>query len=156
MNISDHFTLEEVSFSQTASRNRIDNTPNAIVIVNATKAAKSLERVRAILQFPILISSWYRSQQTNRAVGGVPNSQHMTGEAIDFMCPHFGTPADICKKIISFPELITFDQLILEHTWIHISFSANPAIQNRKQVLSLLKSGHYANGLTNADGEPIP
>lgn len=155
MNISDHFTSDEVSFSQTASRNRIDNTPSPVVLANARMAAKSLERVRALLQFPILVSSWYRSQELNRLVGGVPNSQHITGEAIDFICPQFGTPADICKKIIHFPELVSFDQLILEHTWVHVSFSANPAIPNRKQVLSLLRSGHYSNGLTNSDGDPL-
>lgn len=154
-NLSDHFTLEEAVISQTASRQNIPNVPTVDIQIVMMKTARCLERIRALLQEPIIISSWYRSPALNHAVGGVPNSQHQTGEAVDFICPSFGTPADICKKIILYPELVSFDQLILEHTWIHISFSAVPTSPNRKQVLSLLQSGHYASGLTDNQGVPI-
>lgn len=155
MNISDHFTLEEAVFSQTASRRNIPNIPTQSIIDVMTKTAKSMERVRALFGIPLIISSWYRSSALNHAVGGTPNSQHMTGEAVDFIGPAYGTPADICKQLIKFPELISFDQLILEHTWVHVSFSAIPGVPNRKQVLSLLSSGHYASGLTDNQGVPI-
>lgn len=155
MHLSDHFTLEEAVLSQTASRQKIDNTPSSPVIATMMKTANGMERIRALLQFPLIISSWYRSPNLNHAVGGVPNSQHLTGEAVDFICPAFGTPRDICKRIIGFPELISFDQLILEHTWVHVSFSAIPTVPNKKQVLSLLSSGHYAAGLTDKEGVPI-
>lgn len=155
MNLSDHFSLEEAVLSQTASRQNIPNIPSASIKTVMIATAKGMERIRALLQFPVTISSWYRSPELNRAVGGVPNSQHQTGEAVDFICPAAGTPADVCKKILLYPELISFDQLILEHTWIHISFSADPTRPNRKQVLSLLQSGHYASGLTDSQGTPI-
>lgn len=152
MNLSDHFTLEEATLSQTASRQNIPNIPTTAIIGVMTATANRMERIRALLGHPITISSWYRSSALNRAVGGVPNSQHISGEAVDFICPAFGTPADICHAILGVPELISFDQLILEHTWVHISFSADPARPNKKQVLSLLQSGHYASGLTDNQG----
>lgn len=155
MNLSDHFTLEEATLSQTAERQKIPNVPSGEITAVMVKTAKSLERVRALLGIPMIISSWYRSPALNHAVGGVPNSQHLAGEAVDFIAPAYGTPADICKQIIRFPELVAFDQLILEHTWVHISFSGVPSIPNRKQVLSLLSSGHYASGLTDKEGVPI-
>lgn len=151
--LSDHFTLEEAVHSQTADRNGIDNAhPPISVITNATQTAKRMERIRALLQFPITVSSWIRSPILNAAIGGVSNSQHLTGEAVDFICPAFGTPLDICNRILSFGDLIRFDQLILEHSWVHISFSANPTVVNRREVLSLLKTGGYAQGLTDASG----
>lgn len=152
MNLSDHFTLEEAVLSQTAERQKISNVPSAAIVAVMIATAKSLERVRALLGVPISISSWYRSSALNFAVGGVPSSQHLKGEAVDFIAYGYGTPADICKQLIRYPELISFDQLILEHTWVHISFSSVPSIPNRKQVLSLLSSGHYANGLTDKEG----
>lgn len=155
MNLSDHFTLEEAVLSQTASRQNIPNAPTPDIIVTLTVTARQMERVRALLQNPITVSSWYRSPALNHAVGGVPNSQHQTGEAVDFICPGAGSPADICRSILLYPELITFDQLILEHTWVHISFSAVPSSPNRRQVLSLLSSGHYASGLTDSQGTPL-
>lgn len=153
--LSDHFSLAEATLSQTASRQKILNVPSAEVITVMTKTASRMERIRALLSNPIIISSWFRSAALNHAVGGVPNSQHITGEAVDFICPAYGTPLDICRAIIGVPELIIFDQLILEHTWVHVSFSSDPASLPRKQVLSLLQSGHYASGLTDSQGAPI-
>lgn len=155
MNLSDHFTLAEAILSQTAQRQKIPNDPSQAIVDVMKRTAKGMERVRALLGVPVTISSWYRSKDLNHAVGGVPNSQHISGEAVDFIAANYGTPVDVCRQIIKYPELIAFDQLILEHTWVHISFSSNPAVQNRKQVLSLLSSGHYANGLTDKEGVPI-
>ena len=153
--LSDHFTLDEATASQTASRKGIANVPSEVILANMYKTAKCMERLRALLQFPISISSWYRSPALNFEVGGVSTSQHLTGEAVDFNCFNYGPPVEVCKRILAFPELITFDQLILEHTWVHISFNANPSVPNRRQVLSLLQSGHYANGLTDKWGNPL-
>lgn len=155
MYLSDHFSLEEAVLSQTAQRNKIPNVPSDAIVSVMIRTAKSLERVRALLGVPLTVSSWYRSPEVNHAVGGVQNSQHLTGEAVDFIAYGYGSPADICRQIIRYPELVTFDQLILEHTWVHISFSANPTVQNRKMILSLLSSGHYATGLTDKEGVPL-
>ncbi len=154
-NLSDHFTLEEATLSQTASRLGIPNIPSQEILIAMRKTAKGMERIRALLGLPITISSWYRSPAVNHAVGGVPSSQHITGEAVDFICPAYGSCAEVCKKITQYPELISFDQLILEHTWVHVSFSANPLVPNRGQVLSLLSSGYYANGLTDSSGRAL-
>lgn len=156
MHLSDHFTLEEAVHSQTAARAGIDNEhPSSEVIIVATKTAKSMERVRALLQFPISVSSWIRCLALNRLLGSKDTSQHRLGEAVDFICPAYGTPVDICKMIIKYPELVSFDQLILEHTWVHISFSADPSRKNRNQVLSLLENGAYTSGLADKKGKPL-
>jgi hypothetical protein len=78
----------------------------------------------------------------------------MSGEAVDFISPTYGSPLQVCKQIIGYGDIINFDQLILEHSWVHISFaisSGNP----RKQVLSLLQSGGYAQGLTDKHGNKL-
>lgn len=150
--LSDHFSLEEATISGTAARLGIDNTPTAVQQNVMFRAAIKLEKVRSLLgDTPLHIDSWYRSQKLNAAVGGVPSSQHTYGEAIDFICPFFGTPASICKKIVENQDLIGYDQLILEHTWVHISFAILSG-KPRGQVLSLLSGGGYVVGLTDAKG----
>jgi hypothetical protein len=154
--LTDNFTWEEVVASQTAARRGINNDLPIELVPAVKNTARHLERVRALLQAPILVSSWYRSPALNAAISGSsPRSQHMKGEAVDFIAPRYGSPAAICTRILKFPELISFDQLILEHTWVHISFSSDPAVKNRRQVLSLLDSGSLATGLTDRKGRPI-
>lgn len=150
MDLSEHFNVKEAVTSETAKRKGITNEPNETVLVAMKRTAVGMERVRALLgNRPILIDSWYRSPALNLAVHGSTNSQHMKGEAVDFTCPTFGKPLDICREIIAYKELIRFDQLILEHTWVHISFNRdNP----RGEVLSLLEHGKYAQGLTDIVG----
>jgi hypothetical protein len=153
--LSDHFSLEEATTSDSAARLGIDNTPDAATISVMMYTATQMEKVRALLgNIPIHVNSFYRSPDLNAAIGGVPTSQHCKGEAVDFICPQFGDCFAICKVIIAHQELIPFDQLILEHTWVHVSF-VNPSSQRRGQVLSLLATGHYASGLTNKNGEPL-
>lgn len=153
MNLSQHFTLAEATVSQEASRRGIDNSnPSDATLANAIKTANMLERVRALLDAPITVNSWIRCPELNVALSSKSTSQHVRGEAVDFICPAFGSPLKICKKILEFKELIRFDQLILEHTWIHISWKADPAAKQRGEVLSLLQSGGYSLGLTDKKG----
>lgn len=155
MNLSEHFTLEEATISQTASRLGIDNTPPPAALRIMQIMAVKMELLRELLgNPPIQISSWYRSPELNAAVGGVKNSQHILGEAVDFICPAIGTPADVCKAILEQPYRVSFDQLILEHTWVHISFAITTR-QPRTQVLSLLENKSYSTGLTDKKGNPI-
>lgn len=156
MNLSDHFTLEEATDSATAERLGLDNTPTPDVLDVMVATAIKMEKVRALLgNKPIKVSSWYRSPAVNKAVGSKSAlSQHLVGEAVDFKCPTFGTAAQVCKYLVDNYPLIQFDQLILEHSWIHISF----AILTRKprgHVLTLLANGTYAIGLTDKLGTPL-
>jgi hypothetical protein len=74
----------------------------------------------------------------NKAVGGAFNSAHLSGYAVDFVCPDFGTPQKIAKHLAD--NLESFDQIIFEGTWVHISFA--PA--ERKQLLT----AHFGGGRT--------
>lgn len=150
--LTDHFDWSDVTNSVTASRLGIDNSLPPELHDVAVRTATKLEKVRALLNTPVLVDSWYRSLALNTALASKPTSQHIKCEAVDFRSPNFGTPADICKAIIAKAYLIGFDQLILEHTWVHISWNSIPGGVQRGQVLSLLASGGYSTGLTDAHG----
>lgn len=130
MNLSPHFTLEELVFSSTAQRLGIDNTPGPDVVEHLGVLAAGLEQARALLGQPMHIDSGYRCARLNQAVGGVGHSAHMDGYAADFVCPDFGTPLQIAKAIAA--STIDFDQCIQEGTWVHISFDP----QLRRQCLT--------------------
>lgn len=153
--LSQHFSLAEAVHSDKALEKGLLNKPSLQEYVVMTKTAMCMERVRAALNNTgIHVNSWYRSPEVNAAVGSKPTSQHVKGEAVDFVCPAFGTPFEICKKLIQLKDLIRYDQLILEHTWVHISFAISSG-KNRSQVLSLLATGGYATGLTDKLGNPL-
>lgn len=139
MNLSPHFTLAEAIASQTAARRGWDNNPPQAVLANMKIAAQGMEKARAILNNkPILISSWYRSPQLNKAVKGAKNSAHMTGWAIDFICPGFSNVRDVCRTLAY--SGLGFDQIIYEFdSWCHISFDP----QARGEVLTINKRGTY-------------
>lgn len=132
--LTDHFSLAEMTASETAARKGIDNTPSPAIIKNLTRTAQLLERVRVLLgSKPILVSSGYRSPALNAAVGGSKTSAHMQGLAADFICPGFGTPLAICQRLDSLG--MEFDQLIQEGNWVHIGLAAE-GIKPRRQVLT--------------------
>ena len=137
MMLSPNFALSEFTESQTAARLGLDNDPPADLYETLKATARCMEDVRDLLGGkPVLVSSAYRSLEVNKAVGGSANSQHMTGEAVDFTCPKFGTPEEIVQKIKDSPLL--FDQCILEfYRWVHISFSS----RNRRQTLIIDRNG---------------
>ena len=137
MMLSPNFSLTEFTDSQTAARLGIDNDPPIELIPVLKATARCMEDVRDLLGGkPVLVSSAYRSPELNAAIGGSKNSQHMSGEAVDFTCPKFGTPEQIVKAIKDSPLL--FDQCILEfYRWVHISFSD----RNRRQTLIIDKNG---------------
>jgi hypothetical protein len=153
MQLSEHFTLAEATFSSMAERLGIDNSgDNVATLASAMYTASKMERVRALLDNKsIHVNSWIRSVPLNRALGSKDTSQHIVGEAVDFICAEFGTPLAIAQKLIDYMELLDFDQLILEHSWIHISFKQKA---NRREILSLLATGSYARGLTDKNGNP--
>lgn len=144
MNLSTHFSLEEFTASQTASRLGLDNTPPPEVQSRLKNTAMGLEAVRILLGAPIIVNSGYRSPIVNKAVGGAQNSQHLTGEAVDFICPGFGSVEEVVRAIAS--SQIPYDQIISEFVpkgggnggWCHISFTAKPG---RKQALVIDHDG---------------
>jgi zinc D-Ala-D-Ala carboxypeptidase len=143
MNLSDHFTLEEATHSDTATRLGINNQPSAVQLENMKKAAEGMEKVRALLGKSIHVNSWLRLPEVNVAVGGSKISSHMDGWAIDFTCKDFGNPLAVCKAIEA--AGIKFDQMIHEYaSWTHISF----APEMRGQKLTIFRpQNKYAIGL---------
>ncbi len=120
MKLSEHFTLEELTFSQTAVRNGINNNPSQAVKNNLRVLADNLEKIRTFLGHPLRISSAFRCMELNRKIGGSVNSAHMDGLAADFTCEKFGKPIDVVKALHK--SGIKVDQVIEEGTWVHVSF----------------------------------
>ncbi|MDL2284420.1 D-Ala-D-Ala carboxypeptidase family metallohydrolase [Oxalobacter sp. OttesenSCG-928-P03] len=127
--LTKHFTLEELTYSATAIKHGIDNTPNAEQIKNLKALAETLEEVRAYLSkkagktIPIYIKesngSGYRNAAVNKLVNGVPNSDHMQGLAADITAPAFGNVKQVCAAIKE--SGIKLDQCINEYNkWVHI------------------------------------
>lgn len=138
MNLSNHFTLEELTHSEVAVRKGLDNTPGSEALTNLADLASALEEVRSLLDCPIIISSGYRSPKVNAAVGGSATSAHCDGYAVDFIVPGFGTPQEIARAIAA--SSVAFDQLIYEGTWVHLSI--DPRMRNNTLT------AHFANGKT--------
>lgn len=155
--LTEHFAWQE---AEATTHREIDNTIPVTLFKVIRNTAQGMERIRSALAAPIHISSWYRCHELNEAVGGSKESQHTRGEAVDWICPRYGSPVLVVKKLLQFQEYLDFDQLILEHTWIHTSFQSDPARKNRGEVLSLLKrpdpktGKRYASGLTDPMGNP--
>lgn len=125
--LTEHFTLEEMVTSGTADACGIDNTPPQEVIGELTKTAELLEIVRAIIEQPIFVTSGYRCDSLNYEVGGVPDSQHCTGQAVDFIAPDYGSADRVFEAIRDAQPPVPFDQLISEYgEWVHISQSGTP------------------------------
>ena len=134
--LSPHFSLDELTASDTAARAGIDNTPPADVLETLRHTATGLEAVRVLLGAPLHISSGYRSPALNKLVGGQPSSQHCKGEAVDFTARQFGTPEQIVAKLVA--SGLAYDQVILEFgRWVHISFGG----KQRRQALVIDKGG---------------
>ena len=140
MNITPHFTLEELTASETAERNGWDNNPNGYERENLARLADLLEQVKVVLGGkPIMVNSAFRSKQVNDAVGSKDTSQHRLGCAADIRVPGM-TPDQVVKAVIS--SGINFDQIIREFDrWTHISVPNTVDTPARKQALIIDKSG---------------
>ena len=149
MKLSGHFSLAELTKSQTATRKGIDNNPTLEHIENLTElCVQILEPTRRNFSTPMVITSGYRSEELCEAIGSKTTSQHAKGEAADFEM--FGVDNKELAKYIK--NNLVFDQLILEFYnpddpssgWVHCSYSKE---ENRKQ--SLLYNGKdYTEWLT--------
>ena len=135
-----HFTLDELTASETAERNGWDNTPNEQELANLQRLAEFLEDVKEALGGkPIMVSSGFRNKQTNDSVGSRDSSQHRLGCAVDFRVPQL-TPDQVVKTIIE--SGLPYDQLIREFDrWTHLSIPNTPDAVPRKQALIIDKTG---------------
>lgn len=154
-NLTPHFTLEELTFSQLAARKGIDNSATPEIVKNLKRLASTLEEIRALLgNKVIIVSSAYRSPQVNTLIGGSATSAHQFGLAVDFTSPQFGSVYDIAKKIAG--SKIEYDQLIFEfNSWVHVGLAADGKTP-RRQALSIFKSGNYLPGILPPPGSPAP
>jgi hypothetical protein len=139
-----HFMIEELYASDTAKRLGINNKPDIQQVINLVYlAAYVLEPLREVMDEPIKIGSGFRCQKLNKAVGGVYNSQHLRGQAVD-LC--IDGDIEKGKKWFNYiKDHLPFDQLIWEHNakgtyWVHVSFVFPDFGKNRHQVIdNLLK-----------------
>ncbi len=146
MNISEHFTLEELSFSEAAARLGLDNTPTAVILTNLGSVAAVMERIRTLLgDSPIVVHSGYRSPEVNQAVGGVITSAHCHGLACDFVCPAFGTPAEVALTVLK--SDIEYDQLILEYGWVHVGLAQHGVLPRQEALTKRSAGTAYESGI---------
>jgi hypothetical protein len=139
MKLSEHFTLAELTQSQTAARAGLKNDPTPEALENLKYLAGRLEAIRKLLGRPMIISSGYRAPAVNRLVGGAANSQHMLGQAADFIAPAYGTPYEVASAIDR--SGLKYDQLIHEFgRWVHVSFIRPELGEPRRQALSIFNS----------------
>ena len=144
MQITPNFSLAELTRSDTAKRRGLSNTPNEHELGNITKTAGELEKIREYVDAAIVVSSCFRSESVNRAVGGSKTSAHRYGSAADIDAVGFTSP-QLAEKILEMRDkgLIEFDQLILEFpergagAWVHIGFRWYSPMRN--QVLTAKK-----------------
>lgn len=144
--LSEHFSLEELVASQTATRRQIDNKPSPGIVLNLRRLCAVLEEVRALLGgVPLVISSGYRSPALNKAIGGAGTSKHMLGLAVDFTVPKFGTVLQTAKAIAA--SGIAYDQTIYEYgTWVHLGLAPSGQVP-RRQNLSIFSGTGYIDGI---------
>lgn len=147
MQLSEHFSLGELTNSETAARNGWDNTPNEAELANLKRLAAFLEEVKKVLGGkPVMINSAFRSKLVNDAVGSRDTSQHRIGCAADIRVPGM-TPDDVVKAVIA--SGIGYDQVIREFYnpetktggWTHISVPNKPEDKPRQQALIIDKMG---------------
>lgn len=136
-----NFKISELIHSDTATKYNINNMPDVNSLDNMLNLIiYCLQPIRDKIKKPMIITSGYRSLEVNRIVGGATNSQHRTGQAVDFKISGM-TP----RQIVDFIKKsgIEYDQLIEEYSnntsWVHISYNKG---KNRKQTL-LYKNGVY-------------
>ena len=145
MKLSKNFTYEELCHSSVAERKGLRNRPKTkeeeSVVIENLKALcmEVLQPLRDFLGKPVVISSGYRSEEVNKAVGGVKRSQHLSGEAADI---HVENTEQLIVIMHFIMDNCDFDQLIWEKNkagaqWVHVSYKREGG--NRNMVSGTLK-----------------
>jgi hypothetical protein len=143
MQLTEHFTLAELTRSNKATELGIDNTPPPELIPRLVLLAEMLERIRSTLNAPIIVTSGYRGEKLNMAVGGSSTSDHPRGHAADIVSPRYGTATDVAKALAPLVSVIGIGQIILEGVrgkqWVHVSTRAPERAINR--VITITDAG---------------
>jgi len=127
--ITEHFTLEELCHSDRAVKLGLTNIPNEEQIYCLTVLAVNLlQPVRNLYGKPMSINSGFRSPKVNAAVGGSKTSDHLNGKSADVKADNPRELFDLVRN-----SGLSFDQLILYPTFVHMSYRSAP--ENRNQVL---------------------
>ena len=139
MNLSEHMTLAELTKTNTG----IENVPNEAQVENLKRVCRWLERLRKRWNDkygdgddPIIINSGFRSPEVNKAVGGVPTSNHLTGCAVDIRCIGIEQALRYAAILLDISDMSRedFDELLIEQkrsvVWIH--FAVRPQDNRRK------------------------
>jgi hypothetical protein len=124
--IGSHFTREEMEHSALAIARGIENRIPLPLLWNLDVTLAGLNRVRAFLGQPVIILSGYRCPTLNDLVKGARDSQHMKAQAADLIVPKFGAPPAVAQALRNARFILGLDQLILEASWVHVSFTLTP------------------------------
>lgn len=137
MNLSEHFTLDELTHTD---HREFDNTPNDSELANLRRLAAFLETVKtAVGGKTVIVNSAFRCKQVNDAVGSKDSSQHRIGCAADIRVPGM-TPDEVVRAIIG--AKLPFDQVIREFDrWTHVSIPNTADAKPRGQKLIIDKTG---------------
>ena len=138
-NLSEHFSLAELTKTNTG----IENVPNEAQVENLRRVCRWLERLRKRWNDkygdgddPIIINSGFRSPEVNKAVGGVPTSNHLTGCAVDIRCIGMEQALRYAAILLDISDMSRedFDELLIEQKrsviWIH--FAVRPSGNRRR------------------------
>jgi hypothetical protein len=140
---SDHFTFAELTFSQTALRLGIDNTPPPDAYANLTTLAVTLlEPIRQLWGCAVHVDSGYRCPQLNAAIGGAADSAHMDGRAADTI-PIGMALQDAFEKLRA--SDLPIDQCIIEcGAWLHVAIAKDGETPRRQFMTASGGPGHWS------------
>ncbi len=143
MNLTAHFTLAELTRSAKAGQLGIDNTPPRELVPRLVMVAEMLERIRSTLDCPVVVTSGYRCERLNLAVGGATTSDHPQGHAADIIAPRYGSAWQVANTLAPLVSVLGIGQLILEGVrgkqWVHVSTHVPEKAVNR--VITITDSG---------------
>ena len=150
-----YFSISELTKSATATRLGIDNTPDAVVRYNLTALIENiLDPLREAWGAPIIVTSGYRCERLNKAVGGAVNSQHRKGEAADIRTLSDSRADNMRLLRLLLRMKLPYDQVIAEYVdaqgrpdWIHVSFSRKKNRGSKLTASRICKATIYSQGI---------
>lgn len=144
MQLTNNFSLKELTTSDTATRKGLDNTPNETVIINLKALAENiLQPIREHYGKSVKVNSGYRSPEVNASVGGSKTSDHCKGQAADIEINGVanGDLADYIVKNFKFTQVILefYTQGVPDSGWVHVSY--DPADLKCQALTAVKKDG---------------